>query len=174
METHRIFLRERTPGLLSGIAKTSKEKQLLFFGLRDEVSLQRELDRIKKGLYTNYLSGTYFDLILKSNQTVIGSAGFHTWWRDHDWAEIGYWLNEQEYRRQGYMNEVLPALLEYGFKKMHLNRIEAHTAKDNVASISLLEKYGFKKEATIHGHYKMPDGSYADDYLFYLLKAIKK
>lgn len=170
MKTNRILLRERTPALLSDIASAPKEKQLLFFGLTDEHALQRELDRIKKGQYSHYLSGTYFDLLLNDTNEVIGSAGFHTWWRDHDRAEIGYWLNAEKHRRQGYMNEVLPVLLEYGFKKMHLNRVEAHTAKENIASIALLEKYGFKREATIHGHYKMPDGSYADDYLFYLLK----
>lgn len=171
METPRIKLRERTPAALAKIAIAPKERQKKFFGLQNEYELQRELDRIKNGHYNNYYSGTYFDIILKESKEVIGSAGFHTWWRDHDRAEIGYGLYNDEHKRQGYMNEIVPTLLEYGFSKMKLNRIEAKTAQENTASISLLEKYGFKKEATIHSHYKMPDGSYTDDFLFYLLKS---
>lgn len=170
METSRIILRERTESSLQAVLTYEKPVQLAFFGLDDDIALQKELNRIKNGQYNNYYSGTYFDLVLKSTKEVIGSAGYHTWWRDHDRAEIGYWLNDDRNRRQGYMNELMPFLLDYGFNKMHLHRIEAKTAQDNVASIALLEKYGFKKEATIHGHYKMPDGSYEDDYMYYLLK----
>ena len=170
METNRIILRERRPKLMQEVPKWDKEKQLAFFGLTDESALEKEINRITSGQNNNYYSGIYFDLLIKETKEVIGSGGFHTWWRDHDRAEIGYWLNDEKNRRKGYMNEVLPFLLDYGFNKMHLHRIEAKTEQDNVASIALLEKYGFKKEAIIHGHYKMPDGTYSDDYLFYLLK----
>lgn len=170
METKRILLRERRAQRMEKVLAMPLEKQKLFFGMDDTLAVLKELARIKKGQYSNYYSGTYFDLILKENKKVIGSGGFHTWWRDHDRAELGYGLNHEDYKRQGYMNEALQFVLDYGFTKMHLNRIEAKTAQDNIASISLLEKYGFKKEATIHGHYKMPDGSYSDDFLFYLLK----
>jgi ribosomal-protein-alanine N-acetyltransferase len=169
METHRIILRERTTRLMQKVLQMESSLQFLFFGLNDEASLQKELERIRNGQYQNYYSGTYFDLVLKENKAVIGSAGYHTWWRDHDRAELGYGLTDEKNRRNGYMNEILPFILDYGFKKMHLNRIEAKTAQENIASISLLEKYGFKKEATIHSHYKLPDGSYSDDFLFYLL-----
>jgi len=170
METARIILRERTAERMATVLSKDKSYQTTFFGTEEEQTLHKELDRIKKGQYNNYYSGPYFDLLLKENNKVIGSAGFHTWWRDHDRAEIGYGLTQEKYKRQGFMNEILPFILDYGFKKMHLNRIEGKTAQDNIASISLLKKYGFKKEATIHGHYKMPDGSYSDDFLYYLLK----
>ena len=170
METPRIILRERTPALLSQVSTLPEKEQFLFFGLKEKADLDKELKRIANGQYNNYYSGIYFSIVLKHSNEVIGSAGFHTWWRDHDRAEIGYWLNEEKHRRKGYMNEILPVLLEYGFKKMHLNRVEAKTAQENIASINLLKKYGFEQEAIIHGHYKMPDGTYSDDFLFYLLK----
>jgi ribosomal-protein-alanine N-acetyltransferase len=169
MQTERLILRERTVGQLKKIESADKQEQFDFFGLTNNDALLKEIDRIKKGQYNNFYSGVYFDLVLKENKEVIGSAGFHTWWRDHNRAEIGYSLNDEKNRRQGFMNEVLPIILDYGFKKMQLHRVEAYTAMDNVASIALLQKFGFKKEATIHGRYKMPDGTYEDDYLFYLL-----
>ncbi len=170
MQTNRIILRERTVALLQKIAKSPLREQAVFFGTSNQHHLDKEIERIKNGQYQNFYTGVYYDLLIKKTKEVIGSGGFHTWWRDHDRAELGLWLNQEKNRRQGYMNEVLPLLLDYGFTKMKLHRIEAHTAKDNTASISLLEKYGFKKEATIHGRYKMQDGTYEDDYLFYLLE----
>jgi [ribosomal protein S5]-alanine N-acetyltransferase len=155
---------------MQSILEDSREAQLAFFGHSDDNSLERELARIRHGQYDNFYAGVYFDLVLNENKRVIGSAGFHTWWRDHDRAEIGYWINNETDRGQGYMNEIMPFLLHYGFSEMKLNRIQAHTSQDNVASIALLKKYNFKKEAIIHGHYKMSDGKYSDDYLFYLLK----
>lgn len=170
METERIILRERTVKRLQAVLNYSAEKQALFFGLENEQDIRKEIELIKNGQYTNYYSGIYFDLVLKETKKVIGSAGYHTWWRAHDRAEVGYGLYKEEHRRQGYMNEIIPWLLDYGFHKMKLNRIEAKTAQDNVASIALLKKFGFLKEGTIHAHYKMPDGRYADDFSFYLLK----
>ncbi len=165
----QIVLRERTHEKMAMIFEAPRNEQMMFFGVENEVALNRELSRIEHGQYSNYYAGIYFDLLLLGSHEVIGSAGFHTWWRDHDRAELGYWINNEIHRRKGYLDEVLPYLLNYGFNKMKLHRIEAHTAIDNFASISLLKKYGFQFEATIHGRYKMPNGSYDDDSLFYLL-----
>ncbi len=170
METERIILRERTPARMQKVLTMKKELQYIFFGLKNERLLEKEINRIKNGQYNNYYSGIYFDFILKETKEVIGSGGFHTWWRDHDRAEIGYGLYNDEHKRKGYMNEVANFLIAYGFEKMKLNRVEAKTAQENIGSIILLEKLGFKKEGTIHGHYKLEDGSYSDDYMFYLLK----
>ncbi len=170
MYTPRTYLRKRDKSIMESVIEMSREQQHAFFGPSDDNSLKRELDRIRNGQYDNFYAGIYFDIILQADNRVIGSAGFHTWWRDHDHAELGYSLNNEGDRRKGYMNEVLPILLKYGFESMQLNRIQAHTAISNKASIALLEKYKFIKEATIHGHYKMCNGRYENSELYYLLK----
>lgn len=171
MQTRRLQLREREPEIMRRLLHAKPEEQERFFGTSDNEKLATELERIENGQYENMYAGIYFDILLKKDYRVIGSAGYHTWWRKHDRAEIGYWLTEEADRGKGYMNEILPILLDYGFTKMKLHRIEAFTSMDNEASMQLLQKYGFKKEATINGRYKMPDGSYEDDYLFYLLRS---
>ena len=45
------------------------------------------------------------------------------------------------------MSEAMDVVLEYGFNKMKLHSIEAHVHPDNNASINLLQKKGFMKEA---------------------------
>ena len=60
-------------------------------------------------------------------------------------AEIGYELREDVWG-QGYMQEALRALLQYGFENMHLNRIEADVHPENISSCKTLERLGFVKE----------------------------
>ena len=61
-------------------------------------------------------------------------------------ASIGYWIGKK-FSRKGYMNEALEILLPSLFIDLRLNRIEAATLKNNIASRGLLEKLDlFKKE----------------------------
>lgn len=63
-------------------------------------------------------------------------------------AEIGYMLHP-EYHGKGLMQEALAEVIAYGFDTMHLEAITAYTHKDNTASIKLLERNGFKKDAVL-------------------------
>jgi RimJ/RimL family protein N-acetyltransferase len=63
-------------------------------------------------------------------------------------AEIGYWLGE-EYWGKGTMTEVIKAIVKYGFDNLGIKRIFALPFATTLASCRVLEKAGFKKEATI-------------------------
>jgi ribosomal-protein-alanine N-acetyltransferase len=54
--------------------------------------------------------------------------------------------------RQGVMAEVLPAVLDHGFRALDLHRIEALVTPGNIASAALLERFGFQREGTLRGH----------------------
>jgi ribosomal-protein-alanine N-acetyltransferase len=41
------------------------------------------------------------------------------------------------------MNEAIKEVLNFGFKNLYLNTIEAFTHKNNISSIALLEKHHF-------------------------------
>ena len=60
-------------------------------------------------------------------------------------AEVGYSLGFDAWG-QGYMNEALAALLDYGFSQLDLNRVEADFDPRNKASARSLERLGFKLE----------------------------
>ncbi len=74
-----------------------------------------------------------------------GYYGFHTW---HMRAGIGYEL-ERSHWRQGVMMEALNAIIVLGFEEMGLNRIEAVVMPENIPSLKLLEKLGFRKEGVL-------------------------
>jgi [ribosomal protein S5]-alanine N-acetyltransferase len=63
-------------------------------------------------------------------------------------AEIGYALRSVAWGH-GYMLEALQRLLDYGFRELNLNRIEADIDPRNAASAKSLERIGFVKEGRL-------------------------
>ena len=60
-------------------------------------------------------------------------------------AEVGYVL-DRRYWNKGYMSEALQWLLAHAFETLKLHRLEADTDPDNIPSLALLEKLGFRRE----------------------------
>lgn len=57
-------------------------------------------------------------------------------------ADIGFTLLPDQFGK-GIMQEVLPAVLDYGFNTMKLEKIKGEVSPDNIKSIKLMEKFGF-------------------------------
>ncbi len=63
-------------------------------------------------------------------------------------AEIGYWLG-RKYWGKGIITEALPAFTEYCFKNFDVCRLEASVFDWNPASMRVLEKSGYVREACL-------------------------
>lgn len=124
-----------------------------------------EKKKSQKGYRTHRISFQFFQLIDKASGKIIGGCGFHNWHDEHKRAEIGYNLKYDSFKRLGLMTEALPPIIDYGLKKMQLNRMEAFTRPDNVPSVRLLTKFGFKKEGLLKQHYLL-NGVFEDSVLF--------
>ena len=83
-------------------------------------------------------------------------------------ASLGYWIGEK-YSRNGYMKEALKLLIPSLFIDLRLNRIEAATLEENIASKNLLKKIGFKKEGVLRKYLKI-NGNWRDHILYGLLE----
>jgi len=83
-------------------------------------------------------------------------------------AALGYVL-ARAYWRQGYMCEVLQALISHGFTVMGLRRIEAEVVPGNIASGELLRALGFHYEGLLRQRY-LQKGQTVDSEVFGLLK----
>lgn len=64
---------------------------------------------------------------------------------DFPQAEIGITL-ATEFHHQGYASEALNAILELLFVKYHYHRVVAIADVENIASLSLLERVGMRRE----------------------------
>jgi ribosomal-protein-alanine N-acetyltransferase len=60
-------------------------------------------------------------------------------------AVLGYWLGKPFVCR-GLMSEAVHAAVTFGFESLHLHRLEAATMPNNIASIRVLERNGFRRE----------------------------
>src|SRR5215831_10797786 len=63
-------------------------------------------------------------------------------------AEIGYWLGEEFWGR-GIVTEAVRALTDYAFREFDLVRLYAAVFEGNVASVRVLEKAGYAREARL-------------------------
>ena len=169
--TDRLILRKLTPEVYNFIFKNfSKERIKLELGLNTEEEFSKEKQKFENGYSMHNRSLVHFQLVEKNSNQILGGAGFHNWNPDHFRAELGYHLHMQESKRKGLMTEAVKPILQYGFEQMNLNRIEACTGPENVASIKILQKFGFKQEGYLRQHYYGKDQIY-DSLIFSLLKA---
>ena len=97
--------------------------------------------------YRNASPGT-FAIALRESGKVIGTIGFMWLQMDNRSAEVGYSLS-RKYWNQGYMSEALQAIVEFGFTRLNLNRIEAQHECDNPASGHVMLHAGMKHEGTL-------------------------
>ena len=122
---------------------------------------------------SNYLANmdrAYSFLIFKiDDKTLLGGINIGNVRRGvSQSASLGYWIGEK-YSRNGYMKEALQLLIPSLFIDLRLNRIEAATLEENVASKNLLKKIGFKKEGVLRKYLKI-NGTWRDHILYGLLE----
>lgn len=122
---------------------------------------------------SNYLANmdrAYSFLIFKTDdKTLLGGINVGNVRRGvSQSASLGYWIGEK-YSRNGYMKEALKLLIPSLFVDLRLNRIEAATLEENIASKNLLKKIGFKKEGVLRKYLKI-NGTWRDHILYGLLE----
>ena len=97
---------------------------------------------------------------------LIGDIGLHT--MAHDQLELGYTLSPM-FQGMGYATEAVRAIVHEAFTRWNTHRIIASVDPDNHASIRLLERLGFRKEAHHIKSYWM-QGKWADDCIYAMLR----
>jgi ribosomal-protein-alanine N-acetyltransferase len=123
----------------------------------------------EKGMETHRHSLFFFLLVEKNTEQPIGECGFHTWNRTHQRAELYYVLRADTHKRKGYMTEVVPKVIRYGFEEMELHRIEALVAPWNTPSVKLLQQNQFVFEGMVREDYII-DGKHENSDCYSLLK----
>ncbi|MBA3448006.1 MAG: GNAT family N-acetyltransferase [Pseudaminobacter sp.] len=82
-------------------------------------------------------------------------------------GQVGYWIGEHHAGR-GYMHEALLLVCRFGFEQLKLHRIEAACIPDNVRSIRVLEKAGFRREGLLRSYLRI-NGDWHDHCLYALI-----
>lgn len=99
---------------------------------------------------------------------MIGTCGFAKLDDRNAVGEIGYVLNKA-FHHKGYASEAASAVIEFGFHKLGLNRIEGRYMAENQASRHVMERCGMTYEGTLR-QLMLVRGEYRDIGLCALLK----
>jgi len=89
----------------------------------------------------------------------------------HRRAEVGIWLAGSENFNKGIGTRAVDLITNLGFFHLKLNRIEAHTAVENIYAIKLFKKCGFKEEGILKEYIRL-HGEYHDVLILARLKNI--
>lgn len=88
-----------------------------------------------------------FAFAIFDQEAFIGMAGIHT----INWAakvgHIGYWLG-RPFWGKGYATTALALMTAYGFEGLGLAQLKAYILSENLGSIRVAEKVGYRRERT--------------------------
>lgn len=171
IETERLLMKGLTPSTFTNIFESlSKPEIMEILGHRTEDEYAHEEHKYQNGYASYNRSFMLFLMMDKATQKIIGRCGLHNWNTDHQRAEIGYVMIEEGFKQKGLMSEAVVSVIDFGFRKLNLHRIEALVGKDNLASLKIIKKNGFVKEGLMREHYKTQNG-FEDSMVFSLLQS---
>jgi [ribosomal protein S5]-alanine N-acetyltransferase len=103
---------------------------------------------------TGFESGelAVFAVVHGTGEHLIGAVGLGIE-REHDRAELGYWIGKPYWNR-GYATEAVGAIIPYGFRTFRLNRIRGSHFTRNPASGRVMQKAGMLYEGRLRQHVK--------------------
>jgi len=170
LETERL---ELEPPLLSDAADffeiRSNAEFMKYIGqytLKNRSEAEAYIQRIIDGFEAQ--TGISWKICEKGENKLIGYIGFWSIDYTNFRTEIGYGLH-LNYHRKGYGTEALNAMTNFIFNELGLHSIEANADVKNTATIKLLEKRGFKKEAHFKENFYF-DGTFLDSAIYCLVK----
>jgi [ribosomal protein S5]-alanine N-acetyltransferase len=169
LETPRLRLRRFTLDDADDVWEyTSDPEVTRYLILETHRTRQESRELLKKAIEAyECAESLMFAVEYKPERKVVGGCAMRNWERASGRVEIAFAL-ARRYWQQGIMTEALNALLDSAFRRMDLNRIEAHTMPANAASRRLLEKLGFRCEGIMRQH-EYFKGAYQDLALYSLL-----
>lgn len=138
-----------------------------FLQTRRHLSLAFERKYLRKSLK----SKSNINLAIETKDgTHIGSVGLENINKDHNRATFGIFIGDKKYWNQGLGSETGRLIINYGFCKLKLHRIELGVLEYNPRAMKVYKHLGFKKEGVKREHILFK-GKYYDDVHMGLLKS---
>jgi RimJ/RimL family protein N-acetyltransferase len=106
--------------------------------LIDEETEKNTLEKLTKSEFN-------FAVIAKDTDKVIGNVGFPSIDYINRRGEVGIFIGDKNYWGNGYGQEALALLLDFGFNLLNLNNISLKVYSYNSPAIGCYKKVGFKE-----------------------------
>jgi RimJ/RimL family protein N-acetyltransferase len=106
----------------------------------------------------------FFAICLNETGRHIGNIKLGPINKDHRFAHIGFLIGEREFWKQGIATEAVNMILRYAFETLKLHKVLAGCYENNLASLRIFKKTGFKKEGVQTSQW-LYNGKYIDGIL---------
>lgn len=149
IQTPRLLLRQVIESDLENLFKGLSHPEVIkYYGVSFN-TLEETKEQLKfyKDLELDG-TGIFWAVCSADNETFYGVGGFNNLSKEHQKAEIGFWLLP-EFWGQGIMQEGMNAMCEYAFQKMNLHRIEGFVESENEICKRAISKLRFQYEGTM-------------------------
>ncbi len=142
LKTERLLLIEANSNHIKAVFDLRSSKEINKFVGTKRVENHQEAKNFIEVCNELYQQKKRVFWLIEYQQKIIGSIVLHNISLNIDYAEIGYKL-KPEFQQKGFMSEAIKSVLEFGFSELKTKTIEAYTHKNNLPSITLLEKHNF-------------------------------
>lgn len=170
LTTPRLLLRALHPADLNDLFEYASDAEIdRFTPWEHYASLQEaqaDLDRYLKQYETSGFG--VWGIEHQADQKLIGITNFGMVQREDLRAEMGYTIARQ-YWGQGYATEAVRAVIQFGFERMGLVRIEAVVLPENLASSKVIRKAGMQFEGLLR-KYQVWKGQPSDLEMYAIVK----
>lgn len=172
IETERLILRK---------FKISDDEAMLKYWIADKkiqslysepvYTTKAEVDELLKKYINSYQKNDYYRwaIIEKNSGECIGQIAYFLVDSKNNFAEIEYCIGS-DFQCKGYATEATKAVIQYGFDKINLHKVQICTKTINKPSKRVIEKCGFTYEGTLRDYFYM-DGEYVGRLYFSMLKS---
>ncbi|MDQ7024323.1 MAG: GNAT family protein [Anaerolineae bacterium] len=169
LATERLMLREITPEDVTALLMHFGNPEVVKFIAMQPIKTIAQANEWLKwmGGFFAAKDGLRWGITLQDG-TFVGSTGLHLWNREAHYAQIGcdiahkFWGN-------GYGQEAMREIIDFGWNQMKLNRIEAEIVMGNQASIHVMKKLGFQQEGVLRQRL-LKGGKFYDVLIFSVLR----
>lgn len=160
IETERLLIREFAPRDVETVFQYTSQQQGIFFHenpafVRDDV--ERWLNDLLRFAQEPTRHRHQFAVELRESGTLIGTARVHVDVPDDRQGSVGYAFWHEHWGR-GLATEAATAMVDFGFDRLGLHRIEATIDPQNAASVRVAEKLGMRLEGHMKERFSTPDG----------------
>jgi RimJ/RimL family protein N-acetyltransferase len=169
LEGKRTNLRVAETGDIPRLAAWSGDPQ--FAGAHQHFPVQVPSVHIEERVRRHELyHSEWVDFIVEDKSgAAVGWAAHYISAPNFGWTEIGFAVVPSE-RNRGYASEAASMLTDYLFLTKDVPRVQALADADNLASVRVLEKSGFRKEGVMRKSLWNGEGIWADGLLYAILR----
>ncbi|MGB0403975.1 MAG: GNAT family N-acetyltransferase [Salibacteraceae bacterium] len=104
---------------------------------------RHEVDKLLHSIHDNFDNQQGITWGIYLEKVLIGTVGYYRGFKNNS-GEIGYVIREK-YRGKRFAIEAISCVIDFGFKQLELDCITAYTTDYNIASIGVLESFGFMR-----------------------------